>query len=370
VTINFGNQIIRDATGARPDIVQETDPVNVSEDLTAVDRLDVTPDRSFNSCFVLDEDTADLCSDGLDNDEDGLVDCDDPSCNPGDITIQREEIECFRPMGLINLSGGQGEGLMYSIDGGVTFSPDSVFTGLDPNVYDVIVMRNGVMSCVYTSAVILQAPDCSETDDIACTDGIDNDGDGLIDCADDNCQPQIESVTVTRPMICPRLDDGQIEVASLFTDVEYSVDSGMTYQSSPIFDSIEVGTYHVMIRNMITLCEVPSSSNPISVTGALSCNIDPTLPSFYMPNVIAPNNPPNDQLAIISDEQLQLRTFAVYDRWGNEVFAESNISTTESIGWDGRYQNGDVRSGVYVYLLEFDIDGEILAATGDVLVVN
>jgi len=183
LAINFGTDQIRTATGARPDIVQETDPVDISRDLTPVDRLDVMPDRSFNSCFVLDEDTEDLCTDGIDNDEDGLLDCDDPSCNPGTIDVQRVEIECLT-----------------------------------------------VSSCAFANTVILSAPDCAETDDISCTDGLDNDGDGLIDCADDSCQPQIETVTLRSPAICPNLTDGQIEISSLFPDVEYSIDSGMTYQ--------------------------------------------------------------------------------------------------------------------------------------------
>jgi len=370
LAINFGTDQIRTATGARPDIVQETDPVDISRDLTPVDRLDVMPDRSFNSCFVLDEDTEDLCTDGIDNDEDGLLDCDDPSCNPGTIDVQRVEIECLTPTGSITLAGTSGEGILYSIDDGASFFPDSIFDNLDAGVYDVVVTRNDVSSCAFANTVILSAPDCAETDDISCTDGLDNDGDGLIDCADDSCQPQIETVTLRSPAICPNLTDGQIEISSLFPDVEYSIDSGMTYQASGVFDSISAGIYHVFIRNMITMCEQSSDMNPIEITPATSCQTETILPDFFVPNVINPNNPPQNLLSITSEEDLFLRTFAVFDRWGNQVFIRRNVPATATEGWDGRYQNGDVRTGVYIYLLEFDLDGEIMVSRGDVLVIN
>ena len=39
------------------------------------------PNRSFDACFILDENTQELCNDGIDNDEDGLLDCLDVGCN-------------------------------------------------------------------------------------------------------------------------------------------------------------------------------------------------------------------------------------------------------------------------------------------------
>jgi len=370
LSINFGTPQIRAATGARPDIVQETDVVTISRDLLPVERIDVFPDRTLNSCFVLDEDTEDLCSDGIDNDEDGLLDCDDPSCSPDVISVERVEIECISPTGSISIVGGSGEGILYSIDGGASFVPDSIFEDLEPGIYDVVVIRNDVSFCAFANTVILSVPDCSETDDIACTDGLDNDGDGLIDCADENCQPPIEALSLRSPAICPNLNDGQIEVSSLLPDAEFSIDSGMTYQVSGVFDSIVPGIYHVFIRNTITMCEVPSGLNPIEITPGISCQTEADLPSFFIPNVINPNTPPQNLLSVTSEEDLFLRTFAVFDRWGNQVFVRRNVPAAPNEGWDGRYQNGDVRSGVYIYLLEFDLDGEIMVARGDVLVIN
>ena len=75
------------------------------------------------------------CTDGLDNDEDGLTDCDDPDC------ADNAQVQVC--------GGGGGE----------------------------------------------VGPDGRENTDEACGDGVDNDGDGLIDCADQDCfgNPRIEA---------------------------------------------------------------------------------------------------------------------------------------------------------------------------------
>ena len=94
------------------------------------------------------------------------------------------------------------------------------------------------------------------------------------------------------------------------------------------------------------------------------------LPEFFVPNVISPNSPQQNLLTVSSEEDLFLRTFAVFDRWGNQVFIRRNIPAGPNEGWDGRYRSGEVRSGVYIYLLEFDLEGQIVVARGDVLVIN
>jgi len=371
-TMNFSDPQSQAATGARPDIVQAVDlsPTTVSVDLVIVDLVDVIPNRTFNSCFVLDEDNEDLCSDGIDNDEDGLLDCDDPSCHPGSPSTETLEIECFRPEGELRITGGTASGLTYSIDGGVTFSSDSIFPNLSADLYDVVVRRNNVASCEFTSPVILQAPNCDEADDISCTDGRDNDGDGLIDCDDPNCQPILDTIIVSLPVVCPALIDGTILISSELTDIEYSIDSGLTYQEAGLFESLGEGTYHVMTRNPITLCELPYEQNPVIVDAQVRCQIIPELPPFYMPNIINPNNSPFDLLSITSEEEFQLLSFEVFDRWGNQVYEASNFSSMDGTGWDGRYPNGEVVSGVYIYVLEVDFDGDVLATTGDVMVIN
>jgi len=90
------------------------------------------------------ENTAALCVDGVDNDEDGYTDCADPDCQSLSICT---ETAC---------------------DDGVDNEGDGLMDCLDPD-------------CQSTSA-------CTEDTSTRCQDLIDNDGDGLTDCDDDGCQ--------------------------------------------------------------------------------------------------------------------------------------------------------------------------------------
>ena len=65
------------------DIVQRFDPDLVFVDIPRDTAFNIRPDGTRTSCFILEENTVELCTDGIDNDEDGLVDCDDiSSCAP------------------------------------------------------------------------------------------------------------------------------------------------------------------------------------------------------------------------------------------------------------------------------------------------
>ncbi len=92
---------------------------------------------------------AEICDDTIDNDEDGMVDCDDQDCNldPACEVVAVPEV-CD-------------DGMDNDLDGFIDCS--------DPD-------------CA-TDPACEQLPE-TETN---CTDGLDEDGDGAIDCADDDC---------------------------------------------------------------------------------------------------------------------------------------------------------------------------------------
>ncbi len=397
--VNFSDDQSRSALNVFPDIVQFWNSDNSASDATENMKIDVLPNANYNSCFVLTEDSEDLCSDGIDNDEDGLLDCLDDECNPGNLLIESLDIECINPTGRISILGGRGN-INFSIDGGVSFSPDSIFDNLTAGIYDVYVTNNNVAGCAFTDQIIFEEPDCSETDESSCMDGLDNDGDGLIDCADDSCIPRIDEVILTSPKICPLLTDGIIEIISPFPNVEYSLDSGATYVPDPFFDSLPTGEYFLFIRNMITACAQPFVENPIMLLPAVTCIIPDEIcndgidndsdglvdctdadcaglsncinvPDFYLPNIIDINSSANNTLLVQSAIPIDLHSFAVYNRWGNLIYIKENISSADSgHGWKGEFNNNLVKSGVYIYHVQFDIDGQIIHHTGNVTVIN
>ena len=99
-----------------------------------------------------------------------------------------------------------------------------------------------------------------------CTNGVDDDGDGDIDCADGDCPtPSIVNINSQNPDNCPLLTNGSITINATGANIEYSIDNGNTYQSSNVFSNLMAGTYNIIIRNNISLCEAIFPSNPLTL---------------------------------------------------------------------------------------------------------
>ena len=92
---------------------------------------------------------------------------------------------------------------------------------------------------------------------------------------------------------------------------------------------------------------------------------------IYFPNIFSPNQDGvnecfvpkfNPETTILSYRLL------IFDRWGNKYFETTDMDEC----WDGFYNGKNVRTGVFVYLLEMDytycVDVESLKKYGDVTV--
>ena len=99
-----------------------------------------------------------------------------------------------------------------------------------------------------------------------CDNGVDDDGDGQIDCADNECQPNINSVIINSPSNCPALNNGQITIAYSGSNLEFSIDGGTTFQSTNIFPGLSSGNYNIRVRNTLTGCFTDYGSNPVVLT--------------------------------------------------------------------------------------------------------
>jgi len=66
---------------------------------------------------------------------------------------------------------------------------------------------------------------------------------------------------------------------------------------------------------------------------------------IYTPNIFQPDlGSGNESFEIFSPQFSEVLNYSIFDRWGNLVFY-----STESLRWDGRYQNSPAETGVYVY---------------------
>lgn len=111
-------------------------------------------------------------------------------------------------------------GEQYSIDGGITFVNDNVFSGLAAGDYDILVGNGANCDTSYTVTVI--------------------GGDPLL----------IDSI-FTQDASCGSINDGIIEMylSGGVAPLSYSIDSGATSQVSNIFNNLAGGDYDVLITD-------------------------------------------------------------------------------------------------------------------------
>ncbi|RYZ55276.1 MAG: T9SS type B sorting domain-containing protein, partial [Sphingobacteriales bacterium] len=67
-----------------------------------------------------------------------------------------------------------------------------------------------------------------------------------------------------------------------------------------------------------------------------------------VPNAFTPGSFPNETIKVVRRGQATLKSFAIFNRWGQKMFESSDIDA----GWDGKLNGQPQPMGVYVYYLE------------------
>lgn len=94
-------------------------------------------------------------------------------------------------------------------------------------------------------------------------------------------------------------------------------------------------------------------------------NPDPSY--LIIPNAFSPNGDgKNDYFNLLSSGNIVIKEFAVYDRWGNEVFRDN----TGYWGWDGKYKTEYMEIGTYFYYVRYSENGIEKIKKGDVSLVR
>ncbi|HEV2479756.1 MAG TPA: gliding motility-associated C-terminal domain-containing protein [Puia sp.] len=105
-------------------------------------------------------------------------------------------------------------------------------------------------------------------------------------------------------------------------------------------------------------CEATASIKVTVIKGVIF-----TAPGAFTPD----GNGHNDVLRVIAVGIRELRYFAVFNRWGQEVFRTADLSA----GWDGRIHGELMPAGTYVWTAEaVDVTGRILQGKGTVLLIR
>ncbi|KPE49654.1 T9SS type B sorting domain-containing protein, partial [Chryseobacterium indologenes] len=134
---------------------------------------------------------------------------------------------------------------------------------------------------------------------------------------------------------------------------EYSIDGGITWQSSNIFTNVLRNTqYPVKVRNRGALCETNT-----------------TYYTFFMSNVITPNyDGINDVIDFSIISRYGNFEGSIFDRYGKAVFKV----TPKNPIWDGKYLNAPLPTGSYWYRLfwEDKISKKPVETSGWILLKN
>lgn len=217
-----------------------------------VDCLDI----SCNDIGIICETDMLTCSDGIDNDGDGDVDCDDMSCGaPVLIDINPENVEdCITLAdGVISIEAS-GLNLGYSIDGGEVFISTNLFENLGIGEYNIVVI-NSLTGCevAYSNNPVIIENDCVELFESDCSDGIDNDLNGLIDCEDLYCF-NIEDVLIEVDSSCIEEATGSIFISNLNPSYIVSINNGEILSNGQDLFDLASGVYIIEIRSTVYGC--------------------------------------------------------------------------------------------------------------------
>lgn len=138
------------------------------------------------------------CSNGIDDDLDGLVDCADSNCG---VTIESDTYFCIcagESVTFTAFATGASGAYTYTWDNGLGTGATKTVTPVVTTDYTVTVTPSA--GCTGTRLIHVVVLSCPED----CSNGIDDDFDGLIDCADPDCvvtgAPQLANDTYTT---CP-----------------------------------------------------------------------------------------------------------------------------------------------------------------------
>lgn len=144
------------------------------------------------------------------------------SCDLFDFTISKIDAKTTENLGSITINATGFNGFVeYSIFGGEFFDVDNVFTDLEPGLYD-IVLRDEI-GCQITGSTEIE-----------------------VDCSDFNyIDSNIENVKSDTEL-------GSIEIiVSGDTNVQYSINGGITFKPNNIFTNLQNGDYDIVLESSL-----------------------------------------------------------------------------------------------------------------------
>ena len=210
--------------------------------------------------------------------------------------------------------------------------------------------------CLLTESYIYLIPKFSEPSSVTiCKDEVYNFGD----------QQLTESGTYTMTFQSQDGCDSTVALnLNILPELQESVDAkifeGETFDEVDGSSFDRPGNYEVMLTNRFG-CD-----------SLVSLSLD--FYNVYFPNVFIPDvsNGVNGRFTVAGNEDLvEIKSMAIYDRWGMRVYNGENEFLNETSGWDGTHNGRMAEQGIYTYIstLEMD-DGKERQFVGTILLLK
>ncbi len=268
----------------------------------------------------------------------GTVEIEQPA--PINLRFEKSDVSCpgeadgsivFYP------EGGIGP-YVYSLNGGASFSTQTIYRTLSGGDYQVVV--GDANGCEVSQLVtIKEAPEI--TIDIVPKVTIDFGESYQYDVQLTPQNPKIDSIVWTPP-----LDLSCINCLDPVASPEFTT-----------FYQIEIFAGEGCITTARTTLVV---DRPLFV---------------YIPNAFSPNNDSSNDIFMVFGNEFQvaeINRFQVFDRWGEMVYSADNFQPNDpAFSWDGTFRGKDAPGGVYAWFVEVEMtDGSVQLFKGDVTLVR
>lgn len=156
----------------------------------------------------------------------------------------------------------------------------------------------------------------------------------------------IFSIAINHPSC--NLENGSIQILENETTANWIVEmNGEAPLVNNAFGNLPNGLYELLFTNVGEEC-LPEQKVTVQLIED-GCVV-------YIPNAFSPNNDGlNDVFRVRAEDVSFVKSFQVFNRWGQLVFQARNFSSTATdIGWNGEFNNQASPIGVYLYVAEME----------------
>ncbi|MFM2156430.1 MAG: hypothetical protein RL516_1179 [Bacteroidota bacterium] len=173
----------------------------------------------------------------------------------------------------------------------------------------------------------------------------------------------IPTPTLTTPFSPQTINQGESVSLSVSgaTTYSWSPTTGLSCNicADPIASPISSTTYVVTGTDL----------NGCTATATITVLIDYDCTELFVPTIFSPNGngPDKNESVCVYSNCIQEMEFAVYNRWGQQIFITNNPQQC----WDGTSAGKELATGVYTYRLYVkQLDGIIVSKSGNITLVK